>query len=80
MALLRRFCAGSNLHSRLDQRGNPVGRVSLHRGDGMAVHVQRQRHGGVPEPLTHHLDVDAGGESQRRVSVAQVMEPDARQP
>ncbi len=64
----------------IDQHGDPISRVRLHRGDRVTVEVQRHGDGGVPQPLLNDLRVDAGRQREGRVRVPQVMEPDARQP
>jgi hypothetical protein len=46
----------------------------------MAVDVQGDGDGGVAEALADHLGRDASGQRRGGVAVADVMEPDRRQP
>ena len=58
---------------------DPPRRLPLERRRDVAVGVERHRHLGVPQPLLHDLGVDAGGEQQARVRVAQVVEAHPRE-
>ena len=51
------------------QRGYLLCRFLLHRRDGVGVGVERDRDGGMPEPLRDDLRMNAGGERERRVCV-----------
>jgi len=62
------------------RRVEPDRGLGLERRRDVAVGVERHRHGGVAEPLLHHLRVDALAEQQRCVRVPQVVEPGAREP
>ena len=64
----------------LEQGRDPRCRVLLHRGDCVAVGVERDRDRCVPEPLLDDLRMHAGLERERRVGVPQVVQPDLRQP
>ena len=55
------------------------GRLLEGRAD-VGVCLEGDPYRGVPEPLAHHLWVDASGEPQRRRGVPQVVEPDPRRP
>jgi hypothetical protein len=46
----------------------------------VGVEVRGDGELGVAQPLGDHLQVDAGGQGQARVGVAQVVEPDDGQP
>ncbi len=57
---------------------NLVGRGAMHiRGD-VGVAIERPGDHSVPEPLLHHLRVDARGEHQAGTGVPQVVEADPR--
>ena len=52
----------------------------LHIGQDMAVSVQRDRNGGVPQPITHHLGMYPLLQQHGRVRVPQVVEAAVRHP
>ncbi len=51
----------------------------FHRRDRVAVDVHRERDGRVTQPFTDDLRMNAGGESQSRECVPEVVKPDARE-
>nr|WP_251060565.1 hypothetical protein [Streptomyces sp. ISL-100] len=62
-----------------DQGRGAVRGIPSDAAEQMRVRVRRNRDGRVAEPLRHDRHVDAGGEHERRLSVAQVVQPDAAQ-
>lgn len=54
----------------VDDGGEPVCRVFLHRRDGVAVRVERDRDRGVAQPLLHDLRVDADYLKSEAVSMS----------
>ena len=61
------------------QPRDPLGRLLLHRWDGVRVGVQGDRDGRVPEALTDDLGMDAGLQGQGGMGVSQVVQSDRRQ-
>ncbi len=59
---------------------HPVGGGEAHRGHEVAVFVQGQLYAPVTQKLLHVRRVHAPREQERRARVAQVVEPDVRQP
>jgi hypothetical protein len=60
----------------IDHRGDLGGNFGLHPGDDVGVLLERECRRFVAEPLGDHLDRDPRLEGQRRVGVAEVVEPD----
>jgi hypothetical protein len=63
-----------------DQTGHGIGGRGVHAGNDMAVDVQGDGDGGVAEALADHLGGDAGGQGRGRITVADIVQPDRRQP
>src|SRR5215212_5902450 len=63
-----------------DEAGHGVGGLGVHAGDDVAVDVQGDGDGGVAEALADHLGRDARGQRGGGIAVADVMQPDRRQP
>src|SRR6266550_5040223 len=53
--------------------------ILLHRGGDVAIQVQGQRNGGVPEALLRNARMNTGHQELGSVRVAQIMKPKCRQ-
>ena len=70
--------AGRRLPASGDQCGELVGGRRAHPGHQVLVGVHGEAGMGVAEALADHLHRDAGGDEQRSMGMANIMESDAR--